>query len=486
MTENNEKLYNIPETWKWSTLGEISTIYSGGTPSTKDETNFGGDIPWITPADLSDHTHVYVRHGQRNISEKGLHSSSAVMIPAGSVLLSSRAPIGYVTIAANDVTTNQGMKSFHLFDEIINEYVYYYLKGNKSLLESYASGTTFLEVSKSRVSRVPIPIPPRPEQKRIVEKIEELFTQLDAGVAELQKAKAQLKRYRQAVLKAAVEGELTREWRAANQSELEPASDLLERILAERRAKWEEELLGNYREPLSLDIKNLPVLPDGWVWVNLDMVTYHITSGSRGWAKYYSNDGAIFIRAQDINTDNLVLENIAKVSLPKNVEGKRTRVFKDNLLITITGANVTKTALVRQQLDEAYVSQHVGLVRPVDNRTSEFLYHWIVSPANGRRVLEKNAYGAGKPGLNLTNLRELPIALPPIEEQERIVQIAKRRLSVADEIEREIDQALIRSMKLQQSILKHAFEGNLVKQRSDDEPITELSGIITKQKHPAL
>jgi type I restriction enzyme S subunit len=475
MKDNNEKPYDIPDTWEWKKLGDICTIYSGSTPSTKDDTNFNGDIPWITPSDLSEHIEMYIRRGKRNISKKGLNSSSAVMIPSGSVLLSSRAPIGYVAIAANDVTTNQGMKSFHPFSGIFNEYLYYYLKGNKPLLESYGSGTTFIEVSKTRVSQVPIPIPPFSEQEHIVEKIEELFTQLDAGVAELRTAKAQLQRYRQAVLKSAVEGELTREWREEHKDKLEPADVLLERILAERKSKWEEaELTGRYQEPITYKSENSIELPDNWVWANLDMLTYHITSGSRGWAKYYSDEGAIFIRAQDINTDSLLLDGVARVSLPENVEGKRTRVFQGDLLITITGANVTKTAIVRQQLDEAFVSQHVGLVRPIDSKISEFLYYWIISPANGRRVLKENAYGAGKPGLNLTNLRELPVALPPIGEQARIVQMVRRRLSVADEIDRQLDQSLTRAERLRQSILKWAFEGKLVEQDIEDESVLEL------------
>ena len=324
------------------------------------------------------------------------------------------------------------------------------------------------------------------------------------------------------------EAELARRGRRGGEAagDYESADALLARILAERRARWEEERWESeierakkkaaqaerkaaglphyvrdletkdwahrtleeygrylpksdgwkerYDEPQPPDMEGLPELPEGWVWASLDQLTCHITSGSRGWAKYYSDQGPIFIRAQDINTDELLLENVARVDLPESVEGDRARVVKDDLLVTITGANVTKTALVRQRIAEAYVSQHVGLVRPIMGRTSQYLYQWIISPVHGRRTLERNAYGAGKPGLNLTNLRELSIALPPLAEQRRIVEEVERRLSVVQVLEQSIEANLTRAERLRQAILKKAFEGRLVDQDPDDEPASVL------------
>ncbi len=135
-------------------------------------------------------------------------------------------------------------------------------------------GTTISGITKKQLETLEFPLPPLPEQERIVAKIEETFTQLEAGVAELQNAKAQLKRYRASVLKSAVEGELTREWREAHQSEIEPAETLLARILEERRKKWEEEGgKGKYKEPAAPNIDGLPTLPEGWVWVSAEQAT---------------------------------------------------------------------------------------------------------------------------------------------------------------------------------------------------------------------
>ena len=142
----NIKKLKIPANWTWSTMGEVADVIGGGTPKTKDPTNFdGGAIPWLTPADLSGYTNKIIGKGRRNITQKGLDTSSARLMPAGTVLFTSRAPIGYVVVAANEICTNQGFKSFVLKSkEILPDYIYWWLKGNKDLAESYASGTTFL------------------------------------------------------------------------------------------------------------------------------------------------------------------------------------------------------------------------------------------------------------------------------------------------------------------------------------------------------
>ena len=324
------------------------------------------------------------------------------------------------------------------------------------------------------------------EQHRIVAKIEELLTRLDAGVAALKRAQANLKRYKASVLKAACEGKLVpteAELARAEGRTYEPADVLLRRILCERRSKWEADLRAKgkdpskvkYVEPQPPDTSGLPELPEGWCWASVNQLVSLITSGSRGWSDYYSEEGAIFIRAQDIKTDMLCLADVAKVSLPHSAEGIRTRVSQNDLLVTITGANVTKTALVHDPISEAYVSQHVALIRPVDTMTSSYLYYWIITPSQGRRFLEKHAYGAGKPGLNLDNLRELVIALPPMTEERRIVVEVDRRISVISDIEATIATNLIRVERLRQAILRRAFSGELIPQNPSGEQTDMLT-----------
>lgn len=154
-------------TFEAKRLGDIAEIIGGGTPSTKDSNNWDGDIPWITPKDLSSFEGIYVSRGSRSITEKGFKSSSAKMLPAGAVLYTSRAPIGYVAIASNAISTNQGFKSLILKDGYVPEFVFYLLKASKSQIESHSSGGTFAEISAKALSDVVLRFPPKVQQEAI-------------------------------------------------------------------------------------------------------------------------------------------------------------------------------------------------------------------------------------------------------------------------------------------------------------------------------
>ncbi|WP_433971935.1 restriction endonuclease subunit S [Tunturiibacter lichenicola] len=340
----------------------------------------------------------------------------------------------------------------------------------------------------SYLKKCKFPIAPLPERERIVSKIEELFSEIEEGMRALQKVQKLMKRYRQSMLKDAVTGELTREWREKHKGKLESGEALFARILKARREAWETSELEKmkakgqkptnnnwktkYKEPIPPDTTDLPELPAGWVWASLDQLTILITSGSRGWKEHYSESGAMFIRAQNLKHDALNLDDIAFVNLENVTEGLRTRVTVHDLLVTITGANVTKSALVKQELPEAYVSQHVALVRPALAQSSGFLFHWIVSAANGRHQLLDAAYGAGKPGLSLEDLKQVTVALPCLEEQRRIcdaVDVETERLAhLTSEV------GSIKPDVLRQTLLRSAFSGQLVRQNPTDEPASIL------------
>ena len=276
-----------------------------------------------------------------------------------------------------------------------------------------------------------------------------MLAKVDAAQTRLDKIPNILKRFRQSVLAAATSGELTKEWRG----------DSVER-----------EITDKYSAPKSWDLFIFEKLIDV------------VTSGSRGWAKYYSDQGSTFIRAQNINSDSLNLSDIAYVSLPEKAEGRRTKVEKDNLLITITGANVTKAARVEIELTDAYVSQHVALVKLKSNELSPFVELFIKAKNSGRGQLLGLAYGAGKPGLNLQNIKGLKIALPPVEEQKEIVRRVESLFAMADIVEKQYKDAKARTNRLTQSILAKAFSGELVPQDSNDESASKLLARIQIQQ----
>ncbi|WP_179187623.1 restriction endonuclease subunit S [Campylobacter lanienae] len=209
---NGDLLPNTsPTHWEVKKLKDIGKISSGGTPSTSNDNNFGGNIAWITPADLTGYKDKFISKGKRNLSEEGLKNSSAKILPKGTILFSSRAPIGYVAIAQNEISTNQGFKNLTPNESVISEYVYYYLLGSKNLAEQSASGTTFKEISATAFSNLPIPLPPLSEQNLIVAEIDRRFAIVDKTLNLIDKSIQNAKNLKQSILKKAFSGELRSE-----------------------------------------------------------------------------------------------------------------------------------------------------------------------------------------------------------------------------------------------------------------------------------
>ena len=184
--------------WKEVTLGELGTIVGGATPSTKNPSFYDGNIPWLTPKDLSVNSNKYILRGERNITEAGFKSCSCKILPKGSVLFSSRAPIGYVAIAANDMCTNQGFKSVIPNEETDSEFLYYLLKYNKDYIASQGSGTTFAEVSGKTMKDIEVVVPKEKEDQR---RIASILSSLDRKIELNNKINADLEEMAQAIFK---------------------------------------------------------------------------------------------------------------------------------------------------------------------------------------------------------------------------------------------------------------------------------------------
>lgn len=184
--------------WKEVTLSEIGTIVGGATPSTKNTSFYDGNIPWLTPKDLSVNSNKYILRGERNITEAGFKSCSCKMLPKGSVLFSSRAPIGYVAITANDMCTNQGFKSVIPNEETDSEFLYYLLKYNKDNIASQGSGTTFAEVSGKTMKEIEVMVPKETDDQR---RIASILSSLDRKIELNNKINADLEEMAQAIFK---------------------------------------------------------------------------------------------------------------------------------------------------------------------------------------------------------------------------------------------------------------------------------------------
>ncbi len=484
-------LAELPESWVWSRMGDVSHIIGGGTPKTSDSANFvGGKVPWITPADLSSHLDKFIAYGRRNITEQGLRTSSARLMPAGTILLSSRAPIGYVAIAAHAVTTNQGFKSFVLPDGLDSSYVYYYLRRSRELLNDLGTGTTFKEISGTRAGTVPIPVAPLPEQHRIVAEIEKQFTRLDASVAALKRAQANLKRYRASVLKAACEGKLVpteAELARSEGRDYEPADQLLERILIERRAKWESQKKrrGKYKEPVAPDTSELPDLPEGWVWATLSSIGEVRLGRQRSPKRATGPNMRPYLRAANITWDGLNLADVKKMDFnPREYETYKLR-RGDILLAEASGSadEVGKPAVWDDQIDGCCFQNTLIRVRAFPEVVPYLYFHLLSEARSG--ALGRAARGVGIHHLGAQRAEALMVALPPIAEQHRIVAEVERRLSVIQQAEATVEAGLKRAERLRQSILKVAFAGRLVPQDPNDEPASVLLERIKAEREAA-
>ena len=166
--------------WKEYKFSDIAEVIGGGTPDTFNVSYWNGDIPWLTPKDLTGYSKIYISKGERNITSDGLKNSSAKLLPKDTVLLTTRAPIGYVAIAENEIATNQGFKNFVLKKDYADcKFVYYWLKNNIDYLRSIGTGTTFAEISGSVVKEIKILLPPLSEQKSIASILSSLDDKID-------------------------------------------------------------------------------------------------------------------------------------------------------------------------------------------------------------------------------------------------------------------------------------------------------------------
>ncbi len=449
----------MPRKWESWPLSEVGEWLGGGTPTSSNAEYWNGNIPWVSPKDMKVSV---ITSTQDKITNAAVKNSAAKLIPASSVLFVTRSGIlahSFPVATTRDVVTvNQDLKAIVPVPVIDTEYLGWTLRYlEREVLRSCSKhGTTVHSIEIPALKSLNVPIPPPNEQRRIVTKIENLFSELDKGIEALTTAREQLKVYRNALLKHAFEGKLTEEWRENTGSH--DTEDCLNKIGAERIPVPE----------------NTSAIPDKWHYVRSGSVFSFVTSGSRGWAKYYSDSGATFIRIGNLDFDTLDvdLSDIQHVSPPKSAEGLRTKVQEGDFLISITG--YLGMFAIAPPLEEAYVNQHIALARPKAGFDKKYVGYYIISRTGGHHYLNALTKGAVKAGLGLDDIRNFPIPMCPLAEQKVIVSLIEERMSFIDKLEEDIQTQLEKTAALRQSILKQAFSGQLVAQDPKDEPASVL------------
>jgi type I restriction enzyme S subunit len=338
-------------------------------------------------------------------------------------------------------------------------------------LRSGASTTTNISnISNRIIDDISLKIPPLSEQHRIVTKIEELLTQLDAGVASLKKVQAQLKRYRQAVLKAAFEGRLTQEWREKNQTDDKSLLEYLKR-------NWEKYHKG--KKFTKIDFSNLLLLPEGWLWSNFDQISQRVTVGHVGPMKEeYIEHGIPFLRSQNVRSNRFDPDGLKYISPEFHTKIKKSTLFPNDIVVVRSG-NVGVSCVIPEFLKEANCSDLVIVKQSYGILPSLGAYYMN---STALRLVNAKKVGVALTHFNTKSMAEMVVPLPPIEEQKFLLAEIERLFSIADEIELTITISLRQAETLRQSILKRAFEGKLVPQDPTDEPASILLERIKAEK----
>jgi type I restriction enzyme S subunit len=473
----------VPSTWKWVKLGDVCDTTSGGTPSRKEPKYYGGSIHWVKSGELEYNTIVDT---EEKITEEAIRTSSAKIFPKGTLLIALYgATIGKLAFLGVAAATNQAICGIYENKHIDSKLLFNYLFFKKQHLVKKSIGGAQPNISQSILRDLPLPLPPLPEQYRIVAKIEELFSELDKGVEALKTAQQQLKVYRQAVLKWAFEGKLTEEWRK-QQKNLPTAAQLLEQIQDEREKQ--AKATGKKSKPLNPltdeELAGLPDLPKHWLWIRFGEIVENFKRGPFGSAikkeffvpsghKVYEQKNAIY---KSEHLGNYYINEI------KFDELSAFEVIEGDYIVSCSGT-IGKLFRLPEKSPRGVINQALLRIRIYDKLLSHKYFSNIFESLIFQKRIIDDAKGSAMQ--NLAGVKEMalvPFSICSTSEQNQIVQEIESRLSVADKIEESIGQSLKQAEALRQSILKKAFEGKLVPQDTNDEPAEKLLARIRAEK----
>ncbi|MCW5637494.1 MAG: restriction endonuclease subunit S [Rubrivivax sp.] len=466
-----EQVRELPPGWSWARIGDVGQVVGGGTPKS-DVADYWAEagVPWLTPADLYDYRHKRISRGRRDISAEGLASSSAQLLPPGTVLFSSRAPIGYVAIAGLALATNQGFKSCVPFVDGLSDYLFCHLKQLAPRIDESASGTTFKEISGADFAAVVLSLPPIAEQARIVARVDELMLLCDALETQGRLEAEQHARLLGALLGTLTES-ATREQLAANWQRVaehfdllldrpetvdaleqtilqlavrgllvpqdpveEPAADLLHRIRAHREQQVKAGLAKRDKLQPKVAKEDFPFeLPLGWEWIRFDELIEPSKPISYGVLVPGPEvtGGVPFVRIADLSLTDPPQKPEKSISAEVDAQYLRTRLEGGEILMGVVGS-IGKLGVAPASWAGANIARAICRVVPVGLVSREFVLLLLESG-----FMQSNFSGdtrtLAQPTLNVGLIRSSPTPLPPLAEQGRIVsRVAELRRLCAD------------------------------------------------------
>ena len=503
MSETGVGLSDLPDGWVWATVKEIAEFIRGVSykKNESSKTIKEGHVPILRANNINRELNytdlVYVLREKIKNEQFVKVFDIVVAMSSGSKNLVGKAAQSYQDYHGG-FGTFCGLVRVAL--QLDRKFIGFFFQspGYRNEISHLSSGMNINNLRRQHIESMCLPIPPLSEQHRIVAKIEELFTKLDAGVNELYKAQSQLKRYRQSVLKSAFEGKLTEAWRVEHQDEIEPAAIQLECILKERWEKWKAEQLkqmrakekmpkddkwkAKYKEPVAPDMIELPKLPKGWTWATVEQLSTKIQYGSSKKTDADSN-GVPVLRMGNIVDGKIVLNNLKYLPKEHN-EFPELLLNKGDLLFNRTNSRelVGKTAVYTGIPNPCSFASYLIRVRFHPSIDSMIAAYYINSVYGKDWILSVVSQQAGQANVNGTKLKLFAVPMPPEKEQQVLVEEVERHLFAADEVEKTITAELKRAEQLRQSILKKAFSGKLVSQDPNDEPASILLERIKAEK----
>lgn len=436
MTPPRRASNELPSSWGATTIGEVALeILGGGTPDRRNPTYYSGSIPWMTikdmrtrrPEDTMDH-----------ITQDAISNSATRLVPADTLIVATRVGLGKVARVLYPTAINQDLKAIILPNLVDKGFLEYWFVANGDLIDSLGTGTTVKGIRLEDLRNLSIPLAPHAEQMRIVQAIDAQFTRLDSALDSLERVRAKLKRYRASVLKAACEGTLfhyvpgkQRGW------QLKPWAELAERVTV------------GYVGPMKTR---------------------------------YTKIGIPFLRSQNVRENRFDPEGLLFIPEEFHRELSKSTLHAGDLVVVRSGS-VGVTCVVPETLGEANCSDLVIVQRP-----RGVLAHFGAYFMNGvaRPQIERGKVGVALIHFNTKSVAAMEVPVPPLEEQHRIVAEVERRLSVADAIGAEIGAGIARCARLRRATLKKAFEGRLVPQDPNDEPVGALlKRLVASRAHGA-
>lgn len=485
----------IPKYWIWATLADIVAELESGKRPKGGVRGITSGVPSIGGEHLRydggfDFTKIkYVPEEFYNDMKRGKIENQDVLV------VKDGATTGKTSFVDSNFPFEHACVNEHVFimrtikDCTYPQYLFYWILSpfGKNCVDDNFAGTAQGGINTSFLNKSKFSLAPFYEQKRIVAKIEKLFSKLDAGVEASKKVQALLKQYRQSVLKAAVEGKLTAEWREEHKDEIEPASELLQRILEERKEKWEEEQLAKYeskgkeppkgwkekyKEPAQPDTSDLPELPEGWVWGTVEQITEKITDGEHIRPQTTAS-GVPFLSAKDVRDEGVDFGSALFVNeLDASRFRNRCNPEKGDILIVSRGATVGRCCIVTT--DKIFCLLGSVILLKLNHILNSNYILFVLKSSDFQKKLFELSGSTAQQAIYLRDVKNLIIPVPPLEEQLLIGEEVDRIFSITSDIKSIVFEKLQVAQQLRQSILKRAFEGKLVSQDPNDEPASVL------------